>query len=74
MPEGLRELLELVLTWSFVPLAAAVLLLLVVGSGAWHTRWRRTVWGLGLVLLGITLYLGIARHEWGEVLFNGQLL
>ncbi len=74
MPEGLRELLELVLTWSFVPLAAAAALVLAVGSGAWNTRWRRTMWVLGLTLLGVTLYLGVARHEWGEVLFNGQLL
>ena len=74
MPEGLRELLELVLTWSFAPLAAALLLVGVVGSGAWSPRWRRATWALGLALLAATLYLGVARHEWGEVLFNGQLL
>ncbi|GAB4260931.1 MAG: hypothetical protein Kow0092_10080 [Deferrisomatales bacterium] len=72
--ESLQELLELVLDWSFLPVALGLVLLTTVGSGWWTPRWRRTIWMVGVVLMGVTLYLGIQRHEWGEVLFNGQLL
>lgn len=72
--ESLEELLNAILDWTFLPLGLAVVILSAVGSGLWSTRWSRTVWALGLVLMGLTLYFGISRHEWGEVLFNGQLL
>ena len=60
------------LTAAYV--ALGLLLLCVVGSGGWRTRWRKSFLLLGLVLWGFALYFGIQRHEWGEVLFNGQLL
>jgi hypothetical protein len=69
-----EELLEVVLEWSFAPLAIAVLLLVTVGAGHWTTRWKRSAWVLGLALFGFCVYFGVGRHEWGEVLFNGQLL
>lgn len=72
--ESLLELRDLVLTWTFVPVALMFLLLATVGSGAWKVRWRRTVWIVGFLLLGASFAIGIQRHEWGEVLFNGQLL
>ncbi len=74
LPESLQEIADVLLTWTFVPLALAVLLAVVVGGGWWRTRWRRAAWLAGAVLVGTALYLGVARHEWGEVLFNGQLL
>jgi hypothetical protein len=40
----------------------------------WNARWRRTAWLACLGLLALAFYFGIQRHEWGEVLFNGQLL
>ncbi len=72
--ESLLELRDLVLTWEFLPVAAVFLLLFTVGSGAWKTRWRKTCWVLGFLLLGASFAVGVQRHEWGEVLFNGQLL
>lgn len=72
--ESLLELRDLVLTWEFLPVACVFLLLFAVGSGAWRPRWRRTVWLLSFLLLGVSFAVGIQRHEWGEVLFNGQLL
>jgi hypothetical protein len=72
--ESLQELLEVVLDWQFLPLAVAMLLVSIVGSGLWNARWRRTAWLACLGLLALAFYFGIQRHEWGEVLFNGQLL
>lgn len=72
--EHWEELLDLVLEWTFVPLGLSFLLLLTAGSGLWKPRLKRTVWVVGLVLMGVAAYLGVDRHEWGEVLFNGQLL
>ena len=72
--ESLLELRDLVLTWEFVPVAVVFVMLLTVGAGAWKTRWGKTLWVLGLALLGVSFAVGVQRHEWGEVLFNGQLL
>ncbi len=72
--DNLLELYEVVASWSFLPLGLAIVFVATVGAGLWQTRWRRIAWLLGLGLFGATFYLGIARHEWGEVLFNGQLL
>lgn len=72
--EQWQEFLEVVLEWSFVPVGVAILLLVTVGTGLWKTRKGRSAWLIGLLLLGFTLYFGVQRHEWGEVLFNGQLL
>lgn len=73
--EHWQELLELVLDWTFLPLGLSLVLLAVVGSGVWGgMRGRRVVWVIGIGLTAATLYLGLQRHELGEVLFNGQLL
>ncbi len=74
MTESLKEFLDLVLTWSFLPLALSIALLLTAGSGLWRSRFTKLIWLAGLALLAATFCLGIGRHEWGEVLFNGQLL
>ena len=72
--ETLLELRDLLATWTFLPVAAALVLLVTAGTGLWKTRWRKIVWAAGLVLLAVAFVVGIQRHEWGEVLFNGQLL
>jgi hypothetical protein len=72
--EILGDLLEVIIDWSFIPLALAVLLVSVVGSGLWNAQWKRTVWVVGLSLLAVAFYFGVQRHEVDEVLFNGQLL
>jgi hypothetical protein len=72
--ESLLELRDLVVAWEFLPVGLVFLLLFTVGSGAWKPRWRKTFWMLGFLLLGASFAVGIQRHEWGEVLFNGQLL
>lgn len=74
MLESWEELVEVVLEWPFLAVALGLLLLSVVGSGAWRTHWKRSAFLVGLLLWGFVLYFGIQRHEWGEVLFNGQLL
>lgn len=72
--ETLQDFLDAVLDWSFVPVGLSMLLLATVGTGLLNFRWKRSVWIAGLVLLAVAFYLGLQRHEWGEVLFNGQLL
>ncbi|GAB6062526.1 hypothetical protein [Deferrisoma camini] len=72
--ENWLEFWELAATWTFVPLLAAIVLLVTVGTGWWKPRWPRLMWVLGLALVATSLYLGVARGEWGETLFNGQLL
>ncbi|GAB4253180.1 hypothetical protein [Deferrisoma sp.] len=74
MPEWVIEIRDVLWDPNFIPVAVGLVILLTVGTGLWNARWRRTVWFVGLALMGVTLYLGLARHEWGEVLFNGQLL
>lgn len=64
----------MVLEWSFLPVGVAILLLTTAGTGFWKTGRKRSAWIIGLVLFGFALYFGVQRHEWGEVLFNGQLL
>jgi uncharacterized membrane protein YgdD (TMEM256/DUF423 family) len=72
--ESLLEFRETVLGWHFLPLGLGVALLVLYGSGLARLRCGRLVWLLGLVLFVGSLYLGLQRHEWGEVRFNGQLL
>jgi hypothetical protein len=72
--ESLLELRDLVLQAMFLPVAAAIVLVATVGSGLWNTRRKRTVFALSLVVFAVALAVGIHKHEWGEVLFNGQLL
>ncbi|MBI5442876.1 MAG: hypothetical protein HY900_16885 [Deltaproteobacteria bacterium] len=35
---------------------------------------RRLLWALGLVVVGLAVYFGLARGEWRSVLSNGALL
>jgi len=72
--EHWEEFLEVALEWPFLSVALAILLVTTVGAGLLKPRWHRSVWAVGLVLFGFALYFGVSRHEWGEVLFNGQLL
>ena len=72
--ESMWELVEVILEWSFLPVACVIVLVSLVGSGLWEVRWKRSIWLLGLGLCGLAFILGVERHEWGEVLFNGQLL
>ncbi len=72
--ESWEEFLEVALEWPFLSVVLALLLVVTVGAGHLNPRWRRSVWTVGLVLFGFCLYFGVGRHEWGEVLFNGQLL
>ena len=72
--QDLLEFLDAASNWASVPLGLAVLLFITAGSGLWAPRWKMAVWAAGLVLLAVTFYFEITRHEWGEVLFNGQLL
>ncbi len=72
--ESWHDLLEVVFEWPFLGLAALILLLASVGAGLWPGRWRGAAWVVGLLLLGLSLSVGLGRHEWRDVLFNGQLL
>jgi len=72
--ESLLELWELISEPSFLPIVGLLLLLVTVGTGWLRNRLPRSLLVLGLGLAGVTLYFGLTRHEWGEVLFNGQLL
>jgi hypothetical protein len=72
--EDLLEFLDAANNWASVPLGLAVLLLITAGSGLWRSRWKKTLWGAGLIMVALSFYFGVSRGEWGEILFNGQLL
>ncbi len=72
--ESLRELKDLLISWSFLPLALAIAVLLTAGTGAWKPRFGKILWIATAGLLATAFVLGLRRHEWGEVMFNGQLL
>lgn len=72
--ESWLELYELISEWSFLPLAVALVLVAAVGTGVVRNRSPRVLFLVFLGLMAVALYLGLNRHEWGEVLFNGQLL
>lgn len=72
--ESLLELYELISERTFIPVALALLLVVTVGTGMVRNRLPRSLFLVSLGLLGVALYFGMDRHEWGEVLFNGQLL
>ena len=72
--EDILEFLDAANNWASIPLGLAILLLLTAGSGLWKPRWIRLIWGFGFVVLALSFYFGVSRHEWSEVLFNGQLL
>ena len=72
--ESLLELKEQIFRLTFLPVALAIILVVAAGSGLWKTRRMGAVLVVSLVLLAAALTVGIGRHEWGEVLFNGQIL
>ncbi|PLX46307.1 MAG: hypothetical protein C0609_00830 [Deltaproteobacteria bacterium] len=72
--EEAEELLDLIWDWNFVNIAAAALIILVVGTGILRTKYKGVVWGISIAVLWAALHVGIGRHEWGEVFFNGTLL
>ncbi len=72
--ESWLEFWDAAVTWMSVPLALTIALLITAGTGLWKPRRRALVWIVGLVLVATSLYLGVSRGEWGETLFNGQLL
>ncbi|MDF1555906.1 MAG: hypothetical protein P1P84_22720 [Deferrisomatales bacterium] len=72
--ESLLELYELISERTFIPIALSLLLAVTVGTGMLRNRLPRVLVLVTLGLAGVALYFGLGRHEWGEVLFNGQLL
>lgn len=72
--ESLKEILTLVLDWNFVNIGVILLIILITGTGLYRTRLKGVIWGLALAVIWSTLHVGIGRHEWGEVFFNGTLL
>jgi hypothetical protein len=74
LTQAWQDLIAVVLEWDFVNLAAALVVILVVGTGLWRMRYRGIAWGIALGALWAALHTGVGREEWGEVLFNGTLL
>lgn len=72
--ESLLELYEVISERTFLAIALSLLLVLTVGTGMLRNRLPRSLFLVSLGLAGVALYFGLGRHEWGEVLFNGQLL
>ncbi len=72
--EDLLEFLDAAANWASIPLGLAIALTVAVTAGWWRPRRLALAWLVGLALVGVSLYLGVARGEWGETLFNGQLL
>ncbi len=72
--EDLLEFLEAAANWASIPLGLVILVLATAGAGLWKPRWRRTLWAVSVVLVVLSFYFGVSRGEWGETLFNGQLL
>ena len=72
--ESLLELYELIAESTFIPVALLLLVLVTVGIGVVRNRFPRSLFLATLIALGVAMYFGLGRHEWGEVLFNGQLL
>lgn len=57
-----------------LPFIMALILFAFAIVFASSATWTWVEWICALGLLFLALYSGIDRHEWGEVLFNGQLL
>lgn len=57
-----------------LPYVLAIFLFAFAILFASSATWTWVEWSCVLGLLFLALYSGIDRHEWGEVLFNGQLL
>ncbi len=72
--ESVSELVELFWDWNFVNIAVATLIVVLVGSGLIRTKYKGVIWGVAIAVLWAALHVGIGRHEFGEVFFNGTLL
>jgi hypothetical protein len=59
---------------EFYIVIAAVLLVIVFGTGLSKNKLTRAAFVLGTVAVGAVLCFGVSRGEAGEVLFNGTLL
>lgn len=74
LAESWKDFVTVAWEWDFVNLAVALLVILLIGSGLIKSRIRSVAWGIALAVLWSALHAGVARSEWGEVLFNGTLL
>jgi hypothetical protein len=72
--ESIADLVELLWDWNFVNIAMGLLIIILVGSGLIRTKYKGVIWGVAIAVLWAALHVGIGRHEWGEVFFNGTLL
>lgn len=72
--ESWKDFVTVAVEWDFVNIAVAILVIVLVGSGLVRSRVRSIAWGIALAVLWSALHAGVARNEWGEVLFNGTLL
>ncbi|TAL17617.1 hypothetical protein EPN96_04685 [bacterium] len=72
--ESIADLVELLWDWNFVNIGVAALIIIIVGSGLIRTKYKGVIWGVAIAVLWAALHVGIGRHEWGEVFFNGTLL
>jgi len=68
------DLTDVAIEWDFVNIAVAIAVILLVGSGLLKNRLKSVAWGIAMAALWASLHAGVARDEWGEVLFNGTLL
>lgn len=74
LTESWNEFLLVALEWDFVNFGVILAVILLIGSGLVRSRVKSVAWGIALAALWSALHAGIARKEWGEVLFNGTLL
>lgn len=68
------DLQDVVVEWDFVNVVVAVSVIMLIGSGLLRTKFKGLAWGIAMAALWSALHAGVARDEWGEVLFNGTLL
>lgn len=72
--ESWTEFLNVAIEWDFVNVVVAMVIILLIGSGLIRSRVRSIAWGVAMAVFWSALHAGVARNEWGEVLFNGTLL
>lgn len=74
LTECWNDFVTVALEWDFVNFGVLLVVILLIGSGLIRSRVRSVAWGVALAVIWSALHAGIARNEWGEVLFNGTLL
>lgn len=72
--ESILELIEIFTDWTIIPVVLIFFVLSALGTGLLESKHRKTALFVGVALAVAMFYFGIDRHEWGEVMFNGQLL